>query len=475
MRAVPQSSYERLSAQDSSFVHFEGPGTHVHVTGIAVFGKGPLTREGGGLDMERIRAHVASRLHLLPHYRQKLAQTPIARNPIWIDDDRFDLHFHVRGASVQRPGAEAQLKELTGRITSQRLDPDRPLWELWFVEGLADGRFATIAKVHHCMVEGVSGVGVLTSLLSPSPVETVEPAPPWEPRPAPGVLSAVVDEAARAAGLPWAAARAAGEAVLNPLRLAERVGRGAQLAWQTLRAGFTPPAETPINRPIGSQRRIDWHALDLHEVGDARKRLGGSINDVVLSVVAGALRRLLKERRVRLRGLDLRVIVPVDTRSGPEDAHVANRVSAWFLSMPIGERDPLRRFARIRDQTRRMKETGVADGIDGLLRLADWAGATWISSWGASFVASLRPYNLIVTNIHGPQFPLYLLGSPMVEFYPQLPLFHGQGLAIAAMSDLGKIRFGLIGDWDLMPDLSKLPGAIEESFAELLASAQRAR
>jgi WS/DGAT/MGAT family acyltransferase len=445
------------------------------VTGIAVFGKGPLTREGGGLDMERVRAHVASRLHLLPHYRQKLAQTPIARDPIWIDDDRFDLRYHVRGAAVQQPGGAAQLKELTGRVTSQRLDPDRPLWELWFVEGLEDGRFAVIAKVHHCMVDGVTGVGLLTSLLSPAPVETVEPAPPWEPKPAPGMLGAVAEEASRVAELSLTAVRAAGEAVLSPLQVAGSVGRGAQLAWRTLQAGLTPPAETPLNRPIGSQRRVDWHALDLHDVRDARKRLGGSINDVVLCVVSGALRRLLKERRVRLRGLDLRVIVPVDTRSGPEDAAASNRVSAWFVSMPIGERDPLRRFARIRDQTRQMKESGVADGIDGLLRFADWAGATWISSWGASFVASLRPYNLIVTNIHGPDVPLYLLGAPLVEFYPQLPLFHGQGLAIAAMSYLGKIRFGLIGDWDVMPDLPKLPGALEASFAELLTSAQRAR
>ena len=472
---MPQSTYERLSAQDSSFVHFEGTGTHVHVTGVAVFGPGPLTREGGGLDMERMRAHVASRLHLLPHYRQKLAQTPIARDPIWIDDDRFDLRYHVRGAALQRPGGAEQLKELTGRVTSQRLDPTRPLWELWFVEGLEGGRFAVIAKVHHCIVDGVSGVGVLTSLLSPAPVETVEPAPAWRPRPAPGMLGVAVDEATRAADISLTAARAAGEAVLNPGQLAERVGRGAELAWRTLQAGFTPPAETPINRSIGSQRRVDWHALDLHEVREARKRLGGSINDVVLGVVAGALRRVFKERRVRLKGLELRVIVPVDTRSGSEDRKVGNRVSAWFVSMPIGERDPLRRYERILAQTREMKETGVADGIDSLLRFADWAGATWITSWGAGFVASLRPYNLIVTNIHGPEYPLYLLGAPLVEFYPQLPLFQGQGLAIAAMSYLGKIRFGLIGDWDIMPDLPMLPGAIEESFAELLAAAQHAR
>jgi diacylglycerol O-acyltransferase len=470
---VARKFYERLSSQDSSFIFFEGSSTHVHVTAIAVFEGEELLREGGGLARERIRAHVASRLHLLPHYRQRLAFTPVQRHPVWIDDAHFDLDYHLRHTALPQPGDDAQLHELAGRVSSHPLDHDRPLWELWFVEGLSERRFAVVAKVHHCMVDGVSGVGVLTTLLSASPEVESERELPWKPRAAPGVLDFLADGAGEMARLPLSGLSRLADALRDPRLTATTLTESVGSAWQTLVAGITPPAATPLNRPTGLQRRIAGRTLDLVELRDLRKRLDGSLNDVVLAIVAGALRRLLKRRRTKLKGLELRVIVPVDSRRGAADMHAANRVSAWFLSLPVGEPSPLRRFQKIQAQTRRLKRTNAAKGIDQFHRLADWAGSSRLIFWFVSLISTLRPYNLVVTNIHGPDFPLYLLGARLLAFYPFLPLFEHQGLAVAAMSYLEKVYFGLIGDRDLVPDLDPFADALAESLSELTIAAEK--
>jgi WS/DGAT/MGAT family acyltransferase len=449
-------AYERLSSQDCSYLKFEAAGTPCHVTAIAVFDGAPFVAPGGVLDMECARAHIASRLHLLPRYRQRLAYTPIQGHPIWVDDAEFDLRYHVRHVALPRPGG-------------------RPLWELWFLEGIEEGRFAVVAKVHHCMVDGVSGVGVLTALLSGDSEARLEPERPWQPRPAPGAVRFLSDGVGGLAGFSTSLLREAGGAVRSPGDTVSRLADGVSAAWDTLRAGFTPPPDLPINRPIGAQRRTDWRVLDFQAIVDMRKRLDGSLNDVVLSVVAGAGRRLLKRRRVRLKGLDLRVIVPVDRRNGAVDMSVGNRVSAWFVSLPVGESSPLRRFERIRTQTRALKRRDTARGIEGFWRFADWTGSTRLTFLGASLVSFVQPYNLIVTNVHGPQFPLYLLGARLHRLHAQVPLFENQGLAVAAMSYLGKLSFGLQGDWNLLRDLDCLAESIDDSFDELRGAADRRR
>ena len=454
---------------------FEGVGSHAHVTAVAIFEMGPLLSDAGGLDRDRMRAHIGSRLHTLPRYRQKLAYTFLQRHPIWVDDPRFDLRYHVRHAALPSPGRDAELKELAGRVASQALDRDRPLWEIWFVEGLTGDRFAAIAKVHHSLVDGVSGVSVLTSLLSPTPDAEVEPAPAWKPRPPPGVLDFLSDGLVTGTQSSVSTVRALADAVANPRRTAGSVTEGAVAAWETLKGGLSRPPSTPINQPIGDQRRVAWKTLDLADVRDLRKRLDGSINDVVLTIVAGAVRRLLRKRRVRVRGLDFRITVPVDMREGPLDQEVGNKVSAWFVCLPVGDPDPKRRFDRIRSQTRRLKRTKAADGIDLFLRLADWSGSTLLPSGLVNIVSVLRPYNMIVSNIHGPELPLYLLGARLTEFFPHLPLFENQGLAVAAMTYLGKIHFGLIGDWDLMPDLDEFADHLDEATAELREAANGGR
>ncbi len=463
-----EASYERLSAQDASFLQFENAGTPSHVTAVAVFeGGGRAADSTGALEMGLVRAHVASRLHLLPHYRQRLAFTPIQGHPIWVDDGDFDLGCHVHHAGLPAPGDPARLKELAGRIASQPLDRSRPLWELWFVEGLAGGGFAAIAKVHHCMVDGVSGVGVLQALFSPEKHQPLEAAPPWTPRPAPGTLGFLADGVAGGAEFSASLVREAAGALVSPRETLGRVLGGAGAAWQTLRTGLVPPADSPLNRPIGQQRRVEWTSFDLDEFRDLRKRLDGSLNDVVLSVVAGTLRRFLKRRGVPLRGLDLRAVVPVDMRGGQVDLKVGNRVSSWFVDLPIGESRPARRFERIRAQTRRLKRSDAAQAIDGFMRFADWTGSSGLTFLGVNLIGAIRPYNLVVTNVHGPQIPLYLLGAPLREFHPLLPLFERQGLALAAMSYLGRLSFGVSADWNLVPDVHEIPAILAESLAEL--------
>ena len=465
-------NYKRLAAQDSSFVKFEDGGTHVHISAIARFERSLLVSEEGRLDVERIRSQIASRLHLIPRYRQRLAYTPVQQHPIWVDDERFDVAYHVHHTALPAPGGEQELKDCAGRIASVPLDPKRPLWELWAVEGLEGGRFAVVAKVHHSLVDGVSGVGVMIALLSPEPTTEIEPGPRWKPRPAPGLLEFVTDGLGEALRLGSSTLQQLGSSFLRPRETASSLLGTAVAGWETLRAGLTPPADTPLNRQAGSARRVDWRRYDLADIRELRKRLDGSVNDVVLSIVSGAVRVFLKQRRVKLRGLDFRVIVPVDTRTGDEDPNLGNRVSAWFLSMPVGERSARRRFKRIREQTLHLKKSRAARGVDAFLRFADFTGSTRLPFWGVNLANWVRPYNLIVTNVHGPNVPLYLLGAPLAEFTPLPPLFESQGLAVAAMSYCGRLNIGVIGDRDLVPDLDRFAQALDESFAELWKAAE---
>jgi WS/DGAT/MGAT family acyltransferase len=356
-------SYERLSTQDASFVLFEGAVTHMHVSTVAIFEPDPTSAPDGIVDIERLSAYVDSRLHRLPRYRRKLAFTPIARHPIWVDDERFNLHYHVRHTALPYPGSEEKLKDLAGRILSQQLDRRKPLWEMWLVEGLEGGRFAAIFKAHHCLVDGAAGVGLLQELLGLSPVPDFDAPPDWSPRPAPGPWELLADEALRGIAAPPAAAlRALTGAVRRPQRTSAVVAESAEAVWNALRAGLRLPAETPLNAPIGTHRRVDWCDLDLAAVKEVKKRLDGTVNDVVLAVVTGALRRFLRRRRVPLGRHDFRVVVPVDMRRGPEDRSASNRD-------PAPQEIPDRRRHRSDDALRRLDRIGAGDRVgraDGL-------------------------------------------------------------------------------------------------------------
>ncbi|MFQ5515535.1 MAG: wax ester/triacylglycerol synthase family O-acyltransferase [Myxococcota bacterium] len=467
------SAYERLSTQDSSFVMFEHRATHMHVAAMAVFEAGALATEGGGLDVARIGKLVEARLHLLPRYRQRLRFTPLQGHPIWVDDGRFNLAYHLRHTSLPKPGDAGALKRLAGRILSQHLDREKPLWEIWLVEGLEGDRFAMIAKVHHCMVDGVGGVSLLGLLLGTTPEARLEPPRSWLPRPMPSPLRLTFDEGLQRARLPAAVLRGLRTAVTQPSRALGAILDAGHALGDAMVAGLHSAPTTPLNRPIGPHRQVDWRRLDLGEVKEVKSRLGGTVNDVVLAVVTGALRRFLLDWGVDVDGLDFRVIVPVNMRTGQVDLATANRVSGLFVSLPLDEPDPRGRLARIRGTTERLKRSRAAAGIDLLTRFADLTGSTLLTQAGVQLASMVQPYNMIVTNVPGPQQPLYMLGARMLELYPHLPLFENQGLGVAAMSYHGKIGLGLVGDWDVVPHLPRFAEAIEISFEELQRAAAR--
>src|SRR5438309_988020 len=464
------AGYERFSAQDSSFLIFEDPNTHMHLGGIAIFDAGPLATPAGGVDIERIRRHVESRLHWIPRYRQRVAYIPLERHPVWVDDDHFNLSYHVRHTSLPRPGDEEQLKRLTGRIMSQRLDRRRPLWEIWIVEGLQGGRFAMISKTHHCMVDGVAAVDLLSVLLSPIPEHPMEEAPPWVPRPSPTPLALLRDEALRQVQRPIGLARWLGSTLRRPEVAPERVFERVAAAWETINAGLRGAARTPLNQPIGPHRRFDWLTLDLGEVKGVKERFGGTVNDVVLATVAGGVRRFLRKRRVTLEGMDYRIVVPVSVRSEDERGRFTNRASGWIMSLPIQERDPRRRLSKVRTTTKRLKESNQASGVEVLTQLAESVGSAAVSL-GTRFASRLAPYNLTVTNTPGPQVPLYMLGARLRAGCPTVPLVRSQGLGVATFSYAGQLCWGFNADWDLVPDLNEFVHAIEDSFRELAEAA----
>jgi diacylglycerol O-acyltransferase len=466
-------AYDRLSALDSSFLLFEDGCSHMHVASTATFEAGPLSTPDGGLDIERIRDFVAARLHRIPRYRQKLAWIPIENQPVWVDDERFNLSYHVRHTSLPRPGDERQLKRLSARIASQQLDRGKPLWEVWFVEGLEDGRFAMISKVHHCMVDGVSGVDLLEVLLDPSPDAKGEEPPLYIPRGVPRPLELLRDEILDRVTAPL---QAAARLLRAPARLASDVLESAKALGETVLAGMELPSETPLNQEIGPYRRFDWLTMDLDRVKDVKNAFGGSLNDVVLATVAGGVRRFLTRRRVDPGPIKFRIMVPVSVRTRSERGTLGNKVAAWMADLPIGEPDAARRYAAVRATTARLKDSKQALGAEILTRVTDWTPSTLLAL-GARLAHRGLPFNLVVTNVPGPQVPLYLLGAPMVDIYPLVPLFARLGLGVALFSYAGRLHWGFNADWDVVPDLHDFVRAIGDAFGELhgAALAQRGR
>jgi diacylglycerol O-acyltransferase len=464
---VTSYAYDRLSFLDNSFLLLEGPNSPMHVAGTAMYEAGSLRLPNGGIDIGRIRAYVMSRLHLIPRYRQRLAYVPIENHPVWVDDDHFNIHYHVRHTALPRPGDERQLKRLAARIMSQHLDRSKPLWEMWIVEGLESAdRFAMISKIHHCMVDGMSSVDLLNVLLAPTPQEDFEPPVEWFPRPSPTAMDLLRDAAYRYATLPLELSRNVQALVRQASDPRSDVRALLRAARDTLSSGMQNPSTTPLNQPIGPHRRFDWLAMDLERVKAVKNRLGGTLNDVVLATVAGAVRLFLMRRRVQVQDLDFRVMAPVSVRNEAERGSLGNRVSAWMVPMPLGEHDPRQRLAKIRETTSALKESKQALGAEILSAVGEWTPSTLLSL--ASQLATRRlPFNLVVTNVPGPQVPLYLLGARMLDNYGLVPLTDNLCLGVVLFSYAGKLCWGFTVDWDLIPDLHDFVLDVEASFREL--------
>ena len=459
---------DRLSSLDNMFLLSESGCTHMHVAVTAIFESGPLTSRRGGIDHQRIRRYIDSRLHLIPRYRQRLAHFPLAGRPRWVDDDHFDLDYHVRHVGLPRPGSGRQLQWLVGSLKSQPLDRRKPLWETWIVEGLDNGRFALVTKAHHCMVDGMSGAALLEVLLQPEPAALPADAPPFLPRPLPPPIAILRDEMTRRLHAPLALAS---RLVRAPARVLQEAGHGLAAVAGLLPAGLHRASATPLNGPIGPHRRFDWLTMDLAAVKEIKNRLGGTVNDVVLATVTGAVRRFLLRRGVNVAGLDFRALVPVSMRRAAERETLGNRVAAWIVRLPIGEPDPRRRLAAVCEATLALKQSNQAAGTEILTAVSEWTGSALVSA-AIQLAFLARPFNLVVTNVPGPQFPLYLLGARMLAVYPQVPLFTNQNLGVALFSYAGHLYWGFNADRDRMPDLHDFVHAVQSSFAELQRGAR---
>lgn len=465
-------AYTPLTALDRSFLSAESDVAPMHIAATQIFQAAPLKGKNGGLDIERIRAYVESRLHRIPRYRQRLAWTPLEGKPIWVDDDRFNLHYHVRHTRLPRPGSERVLKRVAGRILSQQLDRGKPLWEMWVIEGLENDRFAIITKTHHCMIDGLSGVDLLAVLLTEHPTSEIEPPPVWRPRPAPGTLDLVRESVWRRGAGVLGTAQNLWDLAWDQNGARDAFGERLGATMRMLGGGASRASSTPLNEPIGPHRRVDWLPMDLGAVRVVSKHLGASVNDVVLAVVSGAVRRFLeRHRHVRVDGLEFRVMTPVSMRSADQRGTLGNQVSAWVVPLPLDERDPRRTVERIRETTEELKRSRSALGAEVLTRVSEWTGPTLLSL-GTRLMSWARPFNLVVTNVPGPRVRLYLLGAPMLEAHPMVPLLGNLSLGIALFSYGSRLSWGLSADWDRVPDLHEFVNALRDSFHELCATVE---
>jgi diacylglycerol O-acyltransferase len=465
---MAQQHLDRLTAVDASFLAQEGPASHMHIGGIVIC-------EGPAPGYEEMLDHIRGRLHLVPRYRQKLAQPPLETGrPLWVDDPNFNLEYHVRQTALPSPGDEGQLMRLVARIMSQQLDRSKPLWEMWIIEGLDDGGFALITKTHHALIDGISGVDLATVMfdLSPVPAEVPHPDEPWQPNDVPSGTELVAGGALGAARAAAAGIAGAVSVIRNPgatLRALSEASQGlGEVAW----AGLNPAPETPLNVEIGPHRRYRVVRNQLTDFKEVKNALGGTVNDVVLTVVTGALRDWLHSRGVRTEGLELRALVPVSTRGSDQRGELGNRITVMRGPLPVYIADPIARLRAVRAAMDGLKESKQAVGAEVLTGVQSFAPPT-ILAQASRLNFSTRLFNLIVTNVPGPQLPLYVRGREMHDVFPVAFLPKGHGLAVAIMSYNGQMNFGLLGDYDALPDLDRIGDGIEASLAELLALARR--
>ena len=456
---------ERLTRLDASFLYLEEPGTPMHVGGVLI-----LQRPPGGV--EALAALVQARLPLVPRYRQRVAEVPgHLANPVWVDDPDFDIDYHVRRSGLPRPGTDAQLLELVSRLTSRPLDRRRPLWEAYLVEGLSDDRVAVVTKTHPALVDGLSALDIGQVLLDVDPDAPVPPAEEWHPRRPPNgaaLLWEALDEYARR---PSAVVDTVLGAVTDVRSTAARVTGAAGGLLRTARKTLMPAPQSPLNATVSRQRRVAVARADLDDLKKIRKAHGGTVNDVLLTVVTGALREwLLSRGEPVVAGTGVRALVPVSMQD--EDAAPGNRVSSYLVDLPVGEPNPRVRLTRLSYAMRGVALHGQSVGADSLIALTGFAPPT-LHALGARAARGLsrRLFNLVVTNVPGPQRPLYAAGSRMLEVFPVVPLARGQGLSIGMTSYDGRVYFGFNADRDGVGDVDVLADLVEQEVGQLVETA----
>jgi WS/DGAT/MGAT family acyltransferase len=467
---MPLRHLDRLSSTDASFLHQEGPASHMHIGGVLIF-------EGPPPEFADFVNHVRSRLHLVPRYRQKLATPPLETGrPLWVDDPDFNIEYHIRHTALPPPGSEEQLFLLTSRIASQPLDRAKPLWENWLVEGLEADRFALISKTHHSLVDGVSGVDLATVLfdLEPDPQAKHEELEPWKPRREPSSLELVAAGVRGTVGTVTGFMTGAVTAATRPVTSLGKVRDAAEGLGEIVWAGLNPAPDTPLNVEIGPHRR---YAVVRHQLADyktIKDTFGGTVNDVVLTVVSGALARWLQSRGVLTEGLEMRALVPVSVRSESHRGTLGNRLTVMRGPLPVYIHDPVPRLRFVRRAMDGLKESKQAVGAATLTAVNElWPPTILAEASRLNF--STRLFNLLVTNIPGPQVPLYVLGRQLEDLFPLAFLPKNHALAVAMMSYNGGIDYGLLGDYDALPDIDVIADGIDASLQELLEAVAHPR
>ena len=460
---------ERLGPQDASFLYLEKPNVHQHVGGVAILDPGAAPT--GSLTYEGLVRVVASRLHLIPRFRQKVVfpPLPVAR-PVWTDDNHFDISFHLRRVPLPSPGGRRELIDYVQRVISRPLDRRKPLWEAYLIEGLEDGMLAILTKVHHAMVDGMAAIDLASALFDFTPEPQVLSPPRWNPEPEPNrydlLVDGVIDQVLHPAkGLADIGARA----LFAPNRLVGDASRVLDGLRQVVAGGVLAPA-SPFNRTVGPNRRFGMTDAPVQTFRDIKRSLHGTVNDVVLATVASALYRLLRARGERTRGRFLRALVPVSVRSKEERWAMGNRVSSFFVDLPVGPMGAKRRLELIRARTRSLKESTYAVGAEFMMNVGSWAPPT-IHAMAARAASRARLINLVVSNVPGPPVPMYVAGARLLAQYPVIPLAESTGLSIAVTSLAGTMAFGVTADWDALPDIDVLTQALEDSLDELRKAA----
>lgn len=462
---MAQGHLDRLTSIDAGFLHVEEDGAHMHIGALGVFA-------GPAPTIEQMRAHVDARLPRLPRYRQRVQQMPFGTGrPVWVEDSTFHLDFHVRHTALPAPGTQRQLLDLVDRVVGQRLDRTKPLWEIWLVEGLDDDRWAIVGKTHHAMIDGVSGVDLLSVLfdLTPDVVDVVPP--PWTAQPAPGAVDLLTTGAR---GLLHHAGSFASRGVGVALRPREAVVQVADSVGALVEAVKPLVAAAPktlLNAKPSPHRRMAIVTTDLADYKKVKASSGGAtVNDIVLTAVAGALGRYLAEKGTEVEGLELRACVPVSLRPDAKRGALGNEIAIMNAPLPVGLPDAGQRLARVRSAMEDLKSSKQAQGAKVLTTLENALPPTVLAR-ASRLGFSSRLYNLLVTNVPGPQFPIYLLGHRLEELVPIAFLAPEHRLAIGIMSYDGHVTYGLLGDADALPDLDRLAQHLQECLAELVAEA----
>jgi diacylglycerol O-acyltransferase / wax synthase len=459
-------SSDRLTGLDTSFLHLERDGAHMHVAGTMIF-------DGPAPGFEEFKEHLRSRLHLVPRFRQKLRFVPLDQGrPVWVDDPHLNLDYHVRRTALPAPGDEEQLRTFAARAFSQGLDRSKPLWEMWVVEGLSDDRFAIVSKSHHCLVDGVSGVDITTVLFDaeedPAPADD---PPEWIPRPEPSSLELLSAAVTERVIVPAEVIRGAKALIRRPMQALGAV-RSAIGATGAIAGKVMSAPDSPLNVDIGPYRRFAWVRADLADLRRIKDVYGGTVNDVVLTVVAGALGRHLRSLGHDTDGLTLKAMVPVSIRTTEQHGELGNQVTAMMAPLPVWCEDPIERLGIVRRSMGNLKQSKQAVGANLLAEMTDFAPPTIVSQ-AARLQSRQRLFNLVVTNVPGPQFPLYVLGRRLRDMFPMVPLAKRQAVCVGIMSYDGRINFGLIGDYEGMPTLGGLAADLNDELENLAALAPK--